>query len=119
MYTIFVYGTLKRGFRNHYILDGSKFIGEATTMDEYTMLDLGHFPGCVEEDFCRIHGEVYEVDGTTLDRLDMLEDCPNLFYKSVVNTTLGECLMYFFNKCNLPEGTQISINSNGQYRSIN
>lgn len=32
---MFVYGTLKKGFSNHYFLDGAKFIDYALTCEKY------------------------------------------------------------------------------------
>ncbi|MBD3793206.1 MAG: gamma-glutamylcyclotransferase [Campylobacterales bacterium] len=38
--TLFVYGTLKKGFENHHFLDGAKFLGEATTKEKYPMVNI-------------------------------------------------------------------------------
>ena len=77
---VFVYGTLKKGCYNHYILNNSEFLFKATTLDRhYEMVDLGSFPAVVKdgESFNRerysIDGEVYSVDDRTLQSIDYLE----------------------------------------------
>jgi len=37
MTRIFVYGTLKRGGRNHHFMAGQQFVGEARTAPGYTL----------------------------------------------------------------------------------
>jgi len=71
---IFVYGTLKRGERNHDVLDDSEFVSEATTEALYLLYDRGAYP-CMVKAECgkNIKGEVYRVSDETLKRLDSLE----------------------------------------------
>jgi gamma-glutamylcyclotransferase (GGCT)/AIG2-like uncharacterized protein YtfP len=40
---VFVYGTLKSGFWNHYLLKGCEFFGHAATVPTYKMIENG-FP---------------------------------------------------------------------------
>jgi gamma-glutamylcyclotransferase (GGCT)/AIG2-like uncharacterized protein YtfP len=44
---LFVYGTLKRGQRNHRLIADQRFLGEATTEPRYRVFDLGPYPGLV------------------------------------------------------------------------
>jgi gamma-glutamylcyclotransferase (GGCT)/AIG2-like uncharacterized protein YtfP len=78
---VFVYGTLRRGHRNHFLLETSKFMGEAATLRPYWMITTGVFPvvlDSVPADFgfppLAIAGEIYHVDDATLEQLDRLED---------------------------------------------
>lgn len=82
---VFVYGTLKRGHCNAYILERglekevstiSRFLGEADTSPIYAMYDCGGYPGLVEDQESgeSLKGEVWEVDAETLLRLHQLED---------------------------------------------
>jgi gamma-glutamylcyclotransferase (GGCT)/AIG2-like uncharacterized protein YtfP len=76
-----VYGSLKKGFHNHYILGDSEYV-EEKYIDGYIMYSLGSFPGAFEGEG-KIHVEIYEVsDNLILEDLDMLEGHPN-FYKRV------------------------------------
>lgn len=70
---VIVYGTLKKGFGNHRLLETSKFLG--TTSVPGTMYSLGGFPGVRLDRLGQtsIKCEVYEVDGATLVNLDRLE----------------------------------------------
>ena len=72
---LFVYGTLKRGFCRADWMCGQRFVGEARTAPMYRMFDCGSYPGLVESpgDGVSIEGEVWEVDGECLARLDEVE----------------------------------------------
>ena len=74
-----VYGSLRRGFGNHGLLEDSLFIGEALTEARYTMLHLGGFPGVVKKGNTSITVELYDVDEETLRRLDRLEGHPGFY----------------------------------------
>jgi gamma-glutamylcyclotransferase (GGCT)/AIG2-like uncharacterized protein YtfP len=77
---VFVYGTLRRGRVNHFLLETSNFIGEAATLRPYWMITTGGFPvvlDAVPADFgfppLAVAGEIYHVDDATLEQLDRLE----------------------------------------------
>lgn len=75
---MFVYGTLKRGFANHSLLDDATFLGRFRSIVPYPLVVGGAFfspylldiPGKGE----RVFGEVYTVSSDTLARLDVLEN---------------------------------------------
>ena len=75
MSLVFVYGTLKRGGRNHSYLAGQQFIGEARTANGYTLYSLGDYPGMVHstEAGDDVVGELWDVTAACLARLDRLE----------------------------------------------
>lgn len=74
---MFVYGTLKRGGRNHHWLEGARWAGEAS-LDGVVLHDLGPFPmAVIGAD--RVFGEVYAVEASGLARLDELEGYPRLY----------------------------------------
>ena len=81
----FVYGTLKRGFNNHHLIEGLHCIGEGVTIEKrFRMVQLqtrvarGNFfcPGVqIETDGLQIRGELYSVmEEKTKQALDRLED---------------------------------------------
>lgn len=84
MHRVFVYGTLKRGFRNHHFLERANFVDEAHTVAAYRMLD-GRFPVLRDSgpDRMTVSGEVYEIDVPTLVALDDLESVTSRMYDRV------------------------------------
>lgn len=95
---LFVYGTLKTGGGNNFLLKGSKFIGR-TQLDDYYMFSNGSFPYIVHksdvplvllQDYykkagdgpSRVIGEVYQVDEQTLRRVRQLEGVPHHYSPS-------------------------------------
>ncbi len=71
--TVFVYGSLKRGFRNHRFMGRARFVAEGLTRPEFAMLDLGRYPGVIRGNSA-IQGEVFAVAPPLMVRLDRLED---------------------------------------------
>ena len=80
IYNVFVYGTLKHGFSNHfYYMTDSDYVDDAFTLEKHAMIGEGnHFPYVlgVNEAGHNIKGEVYEVPASSLSRLDRLEGYP-------------------------------------------
>ncbi|HTW62152.1 MAG TPA: gamma-glutamylcyclotransferase family protein [Terracidiphilus sp.] len=88
--TIFVYGTLKRGCRNHHFLKSAEFLGEALTEPGYRMIDCGSYPGMVRADNGeRVTGEVYRVDASLLAALDRFEDAPDEYLRTTIRLSDG------------------------------
>ena len=86
---IFVYGTLKKDFNNHHILEGvkSKFLAKATSTKKFPMFILNEpFPYLQDNigvgNF--IKGEVFEVDDKHEERLDDFEGVPYLYKKGLI-----------------------------------
>ena len=78
---VFVYGTLKRGERNHHVLAAAQYLGAVVTAEarftlcEYASVSSpGRLAPSVEAGGThRIAGELYAVDADLLARLDRLE----------------------------------------------
>ena len=99
---VFVYGTLMRGFSNHYLISSCKYLGQATTVEKYSM-HVGDFPFVNKSPpQSIILGELYEVsEDYHLEQLDELEGHPNEYIRSdcqiATNETgeIFEAQMYF------------------------
>jgi len=85
MTRIFVYGTLKRGGRNHHYLAGQQFLGVAHTVPGYTLFSLGDYPGMVRsaQDTAGVSGEIWAVDEAGMKQLDELEGVDEGLYERV------------------------------------
>ena len=85
MTCVFVYGTLKRGCRNHQFLGGQQFLGEARTPPGFTLYSLGPYPGMARDnsDTAGVTGEVWAVDANSLEKLDELEGVNQGLYERV------------------------------------
>lgn len=81
-HSVFVYGTLKKGFGNHLFLKDQKFCGEALIRG--TLVSLKWFPGYIATGNDVVKGEVYSVDDETLKRLDHLEGHPRFYERREV-----------------------------------
>jgi|GEM_PF-377226 len=95
---VFVYGSLKKGFHNHYPFLAERDalpLGEAVTVDPYLMLSGAAFPylidpaslsadheACVADVIGKVKGELYVVDPETMNMLDRLEGHPD-YYRRV------------------------------------
>ena len=74
----FVYGTLKAGRGNDYLLKGARLMGNAASLDKFVMTNCG-FPYLIRAEYApgleanHILGELYEIDEDILQSLDWLE----------------------------------------------
>jgi len=78
---LFVYGTLKRGERNHPVLINSNYLKPASTSPNYQLFDLGPYPGMIEtpQSGLSILGEFFEIHSNLISELDAIEGAPTLF----------------------------------------
>lgn len=93
---VFVYGTLKAGFRNAGFLSDATFVGKAVTPPSFTMFDYtaGGFPIVTKGGNVAIKGEVYEISDSVLRQLDALEGHPIMYKRQLEETSLGEAWVY-------------------------
>jgi len=74
---LFVYGSLKRGFANHTLLSAARYVDTCWTAPLYRLYVYGNYPAMVfHENGISIEGEVYRVDGSTLEQIDIFEEVP-------------------------------------------
>lgn len=102
---VFVYGTLKKGHRNHSFLKGARFIGPAQTapfclMQAFESVSSpGKFtPGVFQVGSAAIAGEVYEVDETILAMLDKLEGVGEKYDCKTVQLENGMMAFMYFER---------------------
>lgn len=100
MNRVAVYGTLRMGMGNHYLLKDSKYL--CSTSVRGKMYSLGGFPCVVlsknlETDYdSYVYCEVYLVDDETLGQLDQLEGYPGWYDRDKVVTPFGGAYIYHF-----------------------
>lgn len=95
---VFVYGTLKKGYGNNYLLSSSTLLCEDIV--EGFELKYHGYPVAKANADAAIHGEVWDIGdcSRTLSNLDWLEGVPVLYTREVVTTKGGhECSMYVGN----------------------
>ena len=85
---MFVYGTLKKGFRNHHYLQNADYLCNAT-LHNYELFSLVRYPGIAAKDGAMTEGEVYEVDEAIKACVDELEEEGSL-YKCVWEDVICE-----------------------------
>jgi gamma-glutamylaminecyclotransferase len=98
----FVYGTLKRGFSNHWLLrenDATLIAADACTVEDYHLYVTG-LPFVVDRNEesprpavggHRIQGEVWQAnDERTIEALDRLEGHPGFYERRLVNVEISD-----------------------------
>ncbi len=91
---VFVYGTLMRGQRNFHYLRESRFIGEFTTKNIYSMYRFDDYPAVCVNGRHAIQGEVFQIDDEQFTVLDALERYPDFYQRMVIDTDYGQAWMY-------------------------
>ena len=82
MLIVAVYGTLKRGFYNHYLLKISEFLGTGISQNRFILGNYS-YPAVVKGDEgAPVEVEIYEVDEKTMRNLDYLEGYPTFYTRS-------------------------------------
>ncbi len=110
---IFVYGTLKKGCKAHYLLNKEKFLGKGFTLRKFGLVSFDTFPAIVEGIHPSFHivGEVYLITPTTLKKLDEYENCPSFYVrkkeKILLDDKILNCYVYILNKENVKRDYKI------------
>ena len=92
MNKVAVYGSLRKGFGNHVLLEHVESHKKGKTVDvPFTMYHLGGFPAIVQDaDGGAVVVEVYDVDDATFARLDRLEGYPSFYDRMEVDVDLED-----------------------------
>lgn len=93
MHNLFVYGTLKRAYGNHTLIEGARFIGEGVShSDNFVMWGQG-FPFISESNHGHaVRGEVFEIDDFMLQQCDRLENHPDWYCRTKRSFLIGDVL---------------------------
>lgn len=82
---LFVYGSLKKGFDNHRLLEKSaKRLGKAKTVSKFGMFEdsFGNYPYLVSEPISKVEGELYEINRKELlEKIDEFEGAPDYYQR--------------------------------------
>ncbi len=97
---LFVYGSLKKGKKLHYLISELNFIGRGI-LRGFDMYLVSWYPAVVKGSG-KVFGEIYEINEEVLKILDKVEDEGKLYNRTVVNieTEWGELLpayIYIYN----------------------
>ena len=95
MIPLFVYGSLKRGFRHHGLLRRAVPLGGAA-VPGCRLLLLQAYPALVRYDAGWVRGELYRIDRPLLAELDAFEDCPHLYRRELVRLIDGTWAYAYF-----------------------
>lgn len=114
-----VYGTLKRGFGNNYLLKDAKFMGRHITEPKYTMYSRGGFPISVDRGTTPLTCEIFEVtDPNTVSRVNALEgfsgvkgSSENWYDRQTIPTEYGDAEIYIMH-----EPQNLSVVENGNWK---
>ena len=100
---VFVYGTLKKGEPNHYLIQPgstsgkSILIGTGHTQNKFPLVIATKYniPYLLDAtgNGNVVTGEIYSVDQALLDNLDVLEDIPKHYQRRFEKIVLQECLL--------------------------
>ncbi len=87
---VFVYGTLRVGEANHYLLEHQDLVARARTEAAFELVNLGAFPAMIAGGTTRVVGEVYAIDPVTLAALDRLEGHPRFYQRTTIRLENGD-----------------------------
>lgn len=100
---VFVYGTLKRGQRNHGLLEKAEYLGpDQTAGSDWLMTTNGSYPSVSPASSAgvQVHGELYAVDQTTLAAMDRLEAYRELYGREQVRLASGATAWMYTRQAN-------------------
>lgn len=112
---MFVYGSLMRGYSNHFLMSGCKFIAKARTTMKMSLFANEYPFASTKKPFSYIHGEAYIIyDHEKLKELDELEGHPTEYER--VETTIE--LLDTSEKCYNIEDRNIYADSKQRERVV-
>ena len=90
MNKVVVYGTLKEGYRNHYLIAPYILKTETGIVYDFALIDCGFYPAAIKCPGTGIYVEVFTLRNheTALNLLDQLEGVPHLYSREEVDAHL-------------------------------
>lgn len=89
-FSLFVYGSLLPGERDHELLSAEQHLGSARTPAAYYLIELSGLPALVAGGTLEVSGELYRVSAATLHRIDVRKDHPVLFRRETIQLAAGK-----------------------------
>ena len=100
---LFVYGSLKLGFRHAGMLAGARRVGPALT-EPYRLVRYREYPAMVAAAHGVVHGELAFVDRELLSALDEFEGCPTLYQRHSIRLVDGREAQAYLISSELAQG---------------
>lgn len=102
---LFIYGSLKKGFDNHHIIEKATYISKAKTVNKFAMYKnkKGDYPYLVKDQHLdNINGELYRINRKDLlIKIDKFEDSPNYYQREKIKiktrSGIKVAYTYFYN----------------------
>ena len=91
---VFVYGTLKKGQRNHGFLQTADYLGDHCTEAAFSMYEFDDYPAVTRPGENAVSGELYRVSRAQFRKLDELEWYPRFYQRMKIQTRFGLAWMY-------------------------
>ena len=96
---VFVYGTLREGEANAYLLREAVKLGDECLSSGYLLYDLEAYPAAVvSRNGAPLFGEVYQINEAILRDLDWLEEYPVEYDRVEIETSYGKAWIYLYNQ---------------------
>jgi len=100
---LFVYGSLKLGFRHAERLAGAQRVGAALAAP-FRLVRYGEYPAMVAVAHGVVHGELAFVDRALLSALDEFEGCPTLYQRHTIRLVDGPAAQAYLISNELTQG---------------
>ncbi|NOQ30504.1 MAG: hypothetical protein GQ570_05200 [Helicobacteraceae bacterium] len=97
---LFVYGSLKKGFDNHKLLEKStKRLGKAKTVSKFAMFEdtFGNYPYLILKPITKVEGELYQINRKELlERIDEFEGTPEYYQRKKIKVKTHHGIKYAY-----------------------
>lgn len=96
-YKVAVYGSLRKGLYNHYLMSHSDFIKTVSVEVPFKMISMSdRFPALIPtKENNLVVFELYKVDDKTARNLDILEGYPDFYSKKYIKIEDEDYLVYY------------------------